>query len=312
MKMDFGNTARSSILLSTNAGNAHADDKNEILAAEQFSELNSVFMRTCIENVQISGQNCWLGPVLVDYLAHSNKLLLDAGVGLLHESTVSAIEEIGASLKAIAEDFIKLAKVNRNKMDTTCGDVNPPAKVETMPIKISAEVPAQKLPSPNPKLPSPNPKLPLFSGFAAPTPAVTPVVSSSPATAEEDLDEASEKAALAHEFVPVTEDEAIFSTRCKVFHKVAHQFESRGIGQLYVQKTDDGSHRILVRADNSMGNILLNMKLTSDIPLSLNLEKKQVITIDPHKPCPISFMVKTTDQAQDLFDVMDKCQKALH
>jgi len=67
---------------------------------------------------------------------------------------------------------------------------------------------------------------------------------------------------------------------------------------------------MLIRADNSLGNILLNMKITPDIPMTLNLEKKQILTIDPHKPCPITILVKTPDLAQTLYNEIEKCRSS--
>lgn len=89
---------------------------------------------------------------------------------------------------------------------------------------------------------------------------------------------------------------------------MSDKYEPRGLGMLYIQKTENGLHRLLVRADNSLGNILLNMNVTPDIPITLNLERKQVLTIDPHVPCPITILVKSPEIAQSFYNTLEQCR----
>ena len=69
-------------------------------------------------------------------------------------------------------------------------------------------------------------------------------------------------------FLQVVEDDALYSKRCKLFYKKDDKFVDKGLGMLYLKKTDSGRTQLLVRADTNLGNILLNIILNKDIPTS--------------------------------------------
>lgn len=68
----------------------------------------------------------------------------------------------------------------------------------------------------------------------------------------------------------ISEDDAIFTKRCKLFYKKDDAFVDRGVGNLFIKPlpSDDGEdskkkYSLLVRADTNLGNILLNISLNS-------------------------------------------------
>jgi len=80
-------------------------------------------------------------------------------------------------------------------------------------------------------------------------------------------------------------------TRSKVFewNQEKKVYGVRGLGMLHILKIENG-HQLIVRADNALGNVLLNMKLDSQIPIVL--EKNNLKTIDPHKSPPQRILIR--------------------
>lgn len=132
-----------------------------------------------------------------------------------------------------------------------------------------------------------------------------------------------EDAPPVNDFKPVTEDDALFSQRVKVFVKNDKQYADRGVGTLYIKEVDDGKgskiHQVIVRADTSLGNILLNFRITSDIPTK-RVGKNNVMVAclapedskkekkDDSKPKPVPFLlrVKTEEDADKLLAEINK------
>jgi nuclear pore complex protein Nup50 len=56
-----------------------------------------------------------------------------------------------------------------------------------------------------------------------------------------------------NEFVPVVEDDSLYSKRCKVFVKSGSDFADRGVGTLYIKKTEQSKIQLIVRADTNLG-----------------------------------------------------------
>lgn len=65
--------------------------------------------------------------------------------------------------------------------------------------------------------------------------------------------------------------------RCKLFYKKQEQFVELGIGKLRVEKLEDGVVRLLLRNDTSLGQILLNVRLTGSVPIML--QKNSVLLV---------------------------------
>uniref|UniRef100_A0A182VTJ3 RanBD1 domain-containing protein n=1 Tax=Anopheles minimus TaxID=112268 RepID=A0A182VTJ3_9DIPT len=112
------------------------------------------------------------------------------------------------------------------------------------------------------------------------------------------------------EFTPVEEKDSLYSKRCKLFVKADGSYSDRGVGTLHV-KMVDGKVQVLVRADTSLGNILLNIILNESVPLQ-RLGKNNVMMIclptPDAKPPPTSVLlrVKTTEEADQLYESLLK------
>lgn len=76
------------------------------------------------------------------------------------------------------------------------------------------------------------------------------------------------------EIQEVSEDDAVFTKRCKLFYKKDDAFVDRGVGNLFIKPLASSSsssededpkkkYSLLVRADTNLGNILLNISLNS-------------------------------------------------
>ncbi|GBP03701.1 Nuclear pore complex protein Nup50 [Eumeta japonica] len=115
-----------------------------------------------------------------------------------------------------------------------------------------------------------------------------------------------------NEFTPVVEENSVYDKRCKVYVKKDGSFVDKGVGTLYIKKVDDsGKHQLLVRANTNLGNILINLILSKNIPLQ-RLAKSDVMmgcvpTPDekPH-PIPVLIRVKTSEEADELLEALKK------
>lgn len=62
----------------------------------------------------------------------------------------------------------------------------------------------------------------------------------------------------------IEEKDALFSTRCKVFYKKGSEFKERGVGMMHIKDTG-GAGQILVRADTTLGNVILNIGVSASM-----------------------------------------------
>ncbi|XP_042142495.1 nuclear pore complex protein Nup50-like [Ixodes scapularis] len=113
---------------------------------------------------------------------------------------------------------------------------------------------------------------------------------------------------------PKGRDEGVLK-RCKLFHKKGDGYVERGVGTLYV-KSLNGRHQLLLRADTSLGNILLNILLAPTLPVS-RLGKNNVALVcvpnppmDPNEtsPAPTTLLlrVRTAEDADELRDTLNR------
>ncbi|XP_031634125.1 nuclear pore complex protein Nup50 [Contarinia nasturtii] len=114
------------------------------------------------------------------------------------------------------------------------------------------------------------------------------------------------------EFKPVVEDESIYSKRCKVFVKDDGDYKDRGTGTLYLKNVKDDKVQLIVRADTNLGNILLNIILSSAIPAK-RLKNNVVLVCIPTpdsepKPRSVLVRVKTEDDAKELLETIEQHQ----
>lgn len=121
------------------------------------------------------------------------------------------------------------------------------------------------------------------------------------------------------DFKPVMEEDAVYSKRCKVFIKKEAGYADLGVGTLYVKPVAGEKHQLIVRADTSLGNVLINVLLTSGIPLQ-RMAKNNVMMIcvptppapgstSPPAPSTVLLRVKTSDEADQLLANLEKYRK---
>merc|ERR1712029_387704 len=128
------------------------------------------------------------------------------------------------------------------------------------------------------------------------------------------------------EIKQVTEDDAKYSKKCKLFFKKDGSYVEKGVGMLYIKAVEGEKHQLLIRADTNLGNVLLNILLSSQIPTT-RVGKNNVMLVcvpnppvdpkaDSSAPCPMLiryicsklyliskhdyFRVKTTEDADEL------------
>lgn len=107
-----------------------------------------------------------------------------------------------------------------------------------------------------------------------------------------------------------SEDDSLFSVRAKLFYKKEDSFTELGIGRLRVQLVSSGGNgvRLLLRNDTKLGTILLNVRVTADIPVTAKGNNVFVVCV-PNPPLskeatstPVTYLlrVKTAQAASDL------------
>ncbi|EDS42536.1 nucleoporin [Culex quinquefasciatus] len=109
------------------------------------------------------------------------------------------------------------------------------------------------------------------------------------------------------EFTPVKEKDSIFSKRFKLFVKTDGNYSDRDIGTLHIKKVD-GKVQILVRADTSIGQILLNIILNEAVPVQ-GMGKNNVIMVcvpTPETKPSVLLPVKNGEDADDLYETLNK------
>ncbi|CAD0198734.1 unnamed protein product [Chrysodeixis includens] len=131
-------------------------------------------------------------------------------------------------------------------------------------------------------------------------------------TTEEKNDNEDEDAPPKVEFTPVVEENSVFEKRCKVFVKKDGNFADKGVGTLYIKKVEEsGKHQLLIRANTNLGTILVNMILSSSIPTQ-RMGKNNVMLVciptpdSKPPPTPILIRVKTSDEADQLLETLNK------
>merc|ERR1719449_335813 len=112
------------------------------------------------------------------------------------------------------------------------------------------------------------------------------------------------------EVKPVQEDDALYSKKCKLFYKKDGSYVEKGVGMLHLKSTEGGKTQLLVRADTNLGNVLLNILLSSQIPTT-RVGKNNVMMVcvpnppvdpkaDTSAPCPMLIRVKDAEAADEL------------
>lgn len=119
----------------------------------------------------------------------------------------------------------------------------------------------------------------------------------------------------------VKEEGAVFEKRTKLFYfnEKESKFVDRGIGNLYIKPLNNGeSTSLIIRADNKLANILLNVKLMKELPISkisakdvsyLCIPNPPIPNVESTKPCKFLFKVKTEEDALELVEKLNEYKK---
>jgi len=117
----------------------------------------------------------------------------------------------------------------------------------------------------------------------------------------------------------VEESDAIYDKKCKLFYKKDGNYVEKGVGMLYLKTVDGGKTQLLVRADTNLGNVLLNILLSPQIPTT-RVGKNNVMLVcvpnppvdpkaDSSAPCPMLIRVKTGGDADELKAKLDELKE---
>ncbi|XP_019507259.1 PREDICTED: nuclear pore complex protein Nup50 isoform X2 [Hipposideros armiger] len=107
----------------------------------------------------------------------------------------------------------------------------------------------------------------------------------------------------------VKEEDAFYSKKCKLFYKKDNEFKEKGVGTLHLKPTANQKTQLLVRADTNLGNILLNVLITPNMPCSRTGKNNVLIVCVPNPPVdeknasvPVTMLirVKTSEDADEL------------
>ncbi|XP_062374651.1 nuclear pore complex protein Nup50 isoform X2 [Sardina pilchardus] len=111
----------------------------------------------------------------------------------------------------------------------------------------------------------------------------------------------------------IKEKDAFYSKKCKLFYKKESEFKEKGVGTLHLKTVAEDKLQLLVRADTNLGNILLNIMVSSNMPCS-RTGKNNVMVVcvpnpavddkNPSTPVPMLIRVKTADDADELHKLM--------
>ncbi|KAG5267474.1 hypothetical protein AALO_G00222170 [Alosa alosa] len=111
----------------------------------------------------------------------------------------------------------------------------------------------------------------------------------------------------------IKEKDAFYSKKCKLFYKKESEFKEKGVGTLHLKTVAEGKLQLLVRADTNLGNILLNIMVSSNMPCS-RTGKNNVMVVcvpnpavddkNPSTPVPMLIRVKTAEDADELHKLM--------
>lgn len=112
----------------------------------------------------------------------------------------------------------------------------------------------------------------------------------------------------------VKEEDAFYSKKCKVFYKKDNEFKEKGVGTLHLKPAGNQKTQLLIRADTNLGNILLNILISSKMPCSRTGKNNVLIVCVPNPPVeknstvpvPILIRVKTSEDADKLHSILQE------
>ena len=111
---------------------------------------------------------------------------------------------------------------------------------------------------------------------------------------------------------------SVLHFRCKLYFKKGDDWSNKGVGYLYIKKDASGSSpaQLLIRADNSLGVILLHISLNDSLPISKAPQNRGVyLACIPNPPLDpkattqttVTFLIKVrVEDTEQLFDTLVK------
>nr|XP_018915871.1 PREDICTED: nuclear pore complex protein Nup50 [Bemisia tabaci] len=117
------------------------------------------------------------------------------------------------------------------------------------------------------------------------------------------------------EVKPMIEEGAKYTTRCKVFiKKEDNSYGDKGVGTLSLKGLENSNKsQLVVRAESTLGNILVNVLLSKDLPIQRTGKNNVLIVCLPTPDCEpppkvVLLRVKTEDDADKLCEVLKNAQ----
>ena len=114
-----------------------------------------------------------------------------------------------------------------------------------------------------------------------------------------------------------TPDDSLLSVKSKLFYKKDSEFTEVGVGILKVQSSSKGSVHLLMRNETSIGSVMLNVKVSGDIPISCTKNSVLIVCPTPNPPLssvgegPVTYLlrVKTAQSAEQLLNAIKENTK---
>ena len=96
--------------------------------------------------------------------------------------------------------------------------------------------------------------------------------------------------------------------RCKVFVKKESAYQERGVGMLHVKPVGEKT-QLIVRADTSLGNVVLNTLLTKSMPIQRMGTNNVMLVCIPTPdteppPIPVLLRLKTKKEADEALEIL--------
>lgn len=114
-----------------------------------------------------------------------------------------------------------------------------------------------------------------------------------------------------------SDDDSLLTVRAKLFYKKGSEFVDLGVGNIKAHSSSKGAIQLLMRNDTSLGTILLNVKVTGDMPVSCSKKSLLLVCPAPNPSLsigegPVTYLVrvKTTELAEQLLKVIQDNTKA--
>ncbi|XP_045479521.1 nuclear pore complex protein Nup50 isoform X1 [Harmonia axyridis] len=160
-----------------------------------------------------------------------------------------------------------------------------------------------------------------FNFAANPTPPSTGAInfgsvpSNTPANDQGNADEEESEEPPKVEVKEVEEEGQFYTIRCKLFVKKDGNFVEKGVGNLILKPVPDSDKvQVIVRAHNSLANVLCNFILSKSIPTQRVGKNNVMIVCIPTPeskppPIPVLIKVKTGEDADQLHETLEKHKK---